>query len=90
MHAIPGCELQFIPNMKKLFLSLLLAVTALSAFADFRWGATAGFNYEKYHFKQKLMLYFFMVGKLTIFMKLFKKYGNFSYLLLRIRKVAFV
>ena len=55
MHAIPGCELQFIPNMKKLFLSLLLAVTALSAFADFRWGATAGFNYEKYHFKQKLM-----------------------------------
>ncbi|MBP3298512.1 MAG: PorT family protein [Muribaculaceae bacterium] len=41
--------------MKKLFLCLLLACAALTASAQFRWAAVAGFNYEKYHFKQDLI-----------------------------------
>lgn len=42
--------------MKKYFISLLLLLTCFtSAFAEFRWGATAGFNYQKYTFKQKLI-----------------------------------
>lgn len=34
---------------------LLACVCVASAFAQFRWGATAGFNHQKYHFKQDLM-----------------------------------
>lgn len=42
--------------MKKLFLTLLLAIACIPAsLAQFRWGATAGFNYQKYKFKQDLM-----------------------------------
>lgn len=42
--------------MKKSIIALLLAFVSIpSAFAQFRWGVTAGFNYEKYHFKQDLI-----------------------------------
>ncbi len=42
--------------MKRLYFTLLLAVLcAPLALAQFRWGATAGFNYQKYHFKQDLI-----------------------------------
>lgn len=42
--------------MKKQFIALLLVlICAPYALAEFRWGATAGFNYQKYSFKQKLI-----------------------------------
>ncbi|MCM1005376.1 MAG: PorT family protein [Prevotella sp.] len=40
---------------KKIILLLLSLICIQAAFAQFRWGVTAGFNYEKYHFKQDLM-----------------------------------
>lgn len=41
--------------MKKTLISLLLMLAVLPAMAQFRWGATASFNYEKYNFKQDLV-----------------------------------
>lgn len=42
--------------MKKFFIAfLLILITVPAALAQFRWGVTAGFNYEKYHFKQDLI-----------------------------------
>lgn len=40
---------------KSVLVLLLLVVTSLTGAAQFRWGATAGFNWQKYHFKQDLM-----------------------------------
>lgn len=34
---------------------MALALCALTASAEFHWAAVAGFNYEKYHFKQDLI-----------------------------------
>ncbi len=41
--------------MKRIFTLVLLAVGVLTASAQFRWGVTAGFNFEKQHFKQDLI-----------------------------------
>ena len=42
--------------MKKALITVLFLVACIpAALAQFRWGATAGFNYQKYHFKQDLM-----------------------------------
>lgn len=41
--------------MKKLISALFILLFSLSASAQFRWGPTAGFNYSKYYFKQKLI-----------------------------------
>lgn len=40
--------------MKRLILSILVALTAIGASAEFHWGLTAGPNFTSYHFKQKL------------------------------------
>ncbi|MBD5231980.1 MAG: porin family protein [Bacteroidales bacterium] len=41
--------------MKKVLLIVVLALSTLAANAQFRWGATAGVNFEKQRFKQKLI-----------------------------------
>lgn len=41
--------------MKKLLIFVALALGCLTASAQFRWGVTAGFNYQEQHFKQDLM-----------------------------------
>lgn len=41
--------------MKKILLSLLLALTAFSAMAEFRWGPTAGVNISTLSWKQDLV-----------------------------------
>ncbi|MBD5370087.1 MAG: porin family protein [Bacteroides sp.] len=41
--------------MKKILFLLLLACTAASASAAFRWGLTAGANFSNYHWRQKLV-----------------------------------
>lgn len=41
--------------MKRFILALVIAVTALSASAEFRWGPTAGVNFSSLHWKQKLL-----------------------------------
>lgn len=42
--------------MKKFYLTLLLALVCVpAALAQFRWGVMAGFNYQKYNFKQDLI-----------------------------------
>lgn len=40
---------------RHLLIAALALLTALSASAEFRWGATAGFGYQKQHFKQELI-----------------------------------
>lgn len=41
--------------MKRLITIVLLAVSVLTASAQFRWGAVAGVNFERQHFKQNLI-----------------------------------
>lgn len=41
--------------MKKYILTLLLAITALAASAEFRWGPTAGVNVTNYYWRQPLL-----------------------------------
>lgn len=41
--------------MKKFIVCALLAIGTLAAHAQFRWGVTAGVNFEKQRFKQKLI-----------------------------------
>lgn len=42
-------------QMKKILVTLLLVITAISASAEFRWGPTVGLNVSTYHWKQKLV-----------------------------------
>lgn len=41
--------------MKKLLLSLICLLVSTTAFAEFRWGPTAGVNFSKFGFKQDLI-----------------------------------
>lgn len=41
--------------MKKIFLILLMAVSAITASAEFRWGPTAGVNVSSFYWKSKLL-----------------------------------
>ena len=44
--------------MKKFYLTLLLALVCVpAALAQFRWGVMAGFNYQKYNFKQDELMF---------------------------------
>lgn len=41
--------------MRKLLLTIFIALTALGASAEFRWGPTAGVNFSTLHWKQDLL-----------------------------------
>lgn len=42
-------------SMRKIFLTLIILLTAVSASAEFRWGPTAGINISTLHWKQDLI-----------------------------------